>query len=96
MWNSTTSSETKKLQRLHRNLYRYVTIVSLVMTMIITMIFLMFCSFTRCAAEESNLLCYHSVTFIVVSSTSHLIRVLMVFEFFLVISETVPVFGGTQ
>jgi len=96
MWNSTASSKTKKLQLFYLNLYRYVTIVPFVMTMIITRIFPMFCSFTRCAAEESNLLCYQSIVFNVVSSTSRLIRILLVFEYFLVISETVLVFGSTR
>ena len=96
MWNSTASSKTKKLQLFYLNLYRYVTIFTLVMTMIITRIFLIFCSFTRCAAEESNLLCYQSIVFNVVSSTFRLIRILLVFEYFLVISETVLVFGSTR
>jgi hypothetical protein len=62
--------------------------------MIIKRLFLIFCSFTRHAAEESNLLLYHYILFIVVPSIARLIRILLVFEFFLVISETLSIFGG--
>ena len=64
VWNSATNSEAKTLHLIHWNLCPNVTIVPFFMTTIITRILLIFCSFTRCAAEESNLLRYHSFMFL--------------------------------